>query len=62
MLYFTMSEAVRGNPASASQYGTKTVLYALGMAAGISIVWSVRGYIMSHLRLHRRAKAPNPKK
>ncbi len=41
-LYNTMSFAVRGEMASASAYGTKTLLCALAIAAGISIVTILR--------------------
>ncbi|MBQ2061306.1 MAG: threonine/serine exporter family protein [Oscillospiraceae bacterium] len=41
-LYNTMSCVVRGEMAGAKNYGTKTLLCALAIAAGISIVTALR--------------------
>lgn len=62
MLYYSMSEIVRGDTVSAGEYGTRALMFALGIAAGISVVWSVRGYIMTHRRAHRRYKMLKAKK
>ncbi|MBE7005246.1 MAG: threonine/serine exporter [Ruminococcaceae bacterium] len=41
-LYYAMSHAVRGELDEARAFGTKTLLYALAIAAGISIVVAFR--------------------
>lgn len=40
-LYYTMSAVVSGKTADISHYGNITVQYALSIAAGISVVWTV---------------------
>ena len=41
-LYYAMSCAVRGELSAARVYGTSTLLYALAIAAGISLVLAIR--------------------
>lgn len=40
-LYYTMSYAVQGKWEVSGSYGLTTVQYALGIAAGISLVWAL---------------------
>lgn len=40
-LYYTMSAAVQGNTSEVSKYGSLTLQYALSIAAGICIVWTI---------------------
>lgn len=40
-LYYTMSAVVNGRADEVSYYGSLTVQYALSIAAGISVVWTV---------------------
>lgn len=40
-LYYTMSAAVQGNASDVSRYGSLTIQYALSIAAGICIVWTI---------------------
>lgn len=40
-LYYTMSAAVQGNTEEVSVYGSLTLQYALSIAAGICIVWTI---------------------
>lgn len=40
-LYYTMSAAVQGNAEEVSIYGSLTLQYALSIAAGICIVWTI---------------------
>ncbi len=41
-LYYAMSSAVQGDLISARSYGTQTLVYALAIAAGISLVTAIR--------------------
>ena len=41
-LYYAMSGAVRGDTASAAAFGTRTLVTALAIAAGLSVVTAVR--------------------
>lgn len=40
-LYYTMSAAVQGNTEEVSHYGSLTLQYALSIAGGICIVWTI---------------------
>lgn len=40
-LYYTFSHAVAGDAEKASYYGTRTLKYALAIAAGSCIVWAI---------------------
>ena len=40
-LYYTMSAAVQGNTEEVSHYGSLTLQYALSIAGGICIVWTL---------------------
>ena len=40
-LYYTMNAVVNGKTDGISHYGNLTVQYALSIAAGISVVWTV---------------------
>lgn len=40
-LYYCMSSIVEGDMLTAWQYGRDTFLYALGIAAGMSIAWAI---------------------
>ena len=44
-LYYTMSGVVGRNWEMASDYGSRTLQYALAIAAGISLVWAVTSMI-----------------
>lgn len=44
-LYYTMSYAVQSNWVLARSYGYQTFLFALGIAAGMNLVWVVFGLL-----------------
>ena len=55
-LYYTMSAAVQGNTEEVSHYGSLTLQYALSIAGGICIVWTIlsifrRYYVLRTNRL-----------
>ncbi len=41
-LYYAMDSAVRGDRAAAAEFGEKALVFALGIAAGLSVVTALR--------------------
>lgn len=52
-LYYTMSSLVAKDAESAIEFGTDTLIQALGIAAGVMIVSVIVYYISSHRYQHR---------
>lgn len=46
-LYYCMSSIVKGNTVQALKYGRDTFLFAFGIAAGMSIAWSICYFLRS---------------
>ena len=46
-LYYCMSSIVEGNTVQALEYGRDTFLFAFGIAAGMSIAWSICYFLRS---------------
>ncbi len=46
-LYYCMSSIVEGNTVQALKYGRDTFLFAFGIAAGMSIAWSICYFLRS---------------
>lgn len=52
-LYYTMSSAVRSDWEQFQDFSYQTVIYALGIAAGISLVWVFIGSLNDFLKKHK---------
>lgn len=44
-LYYSMNSVVEGDFRTAGMYGMKTLLYAIGIAAGMSLAWALCDFI-----------------
>ena len=56
-LYYCMRSIVEGNLNQAWSYGRDTFLYALGIAAGMSIAWALCDFSRKIQRKNRREKS-----